>query len=126
MATADKKKKTAKKAVIKNKENKAASKKTLKTAQVKEKTAKKVADTKASKKPAPKKKKKKKTKAEQIIQKIGNNANRSLSKYLQEISRFEPLSPEREVDLAIRVKLGDRRALKELTEANLRFVGSVA
>ena len=126
MATADKKKKVAKKAVIKNKENKAANKKTLKTAQVKEKTAKKVADTKASKKPAPKKKKKKKTKAEQIIQKIGNNANRSLSKYLQEISRYEPLAPDREVDLAIRVKQGDRRALKELTEANLRFVVSVA
>ena len=44
MATADKKKKVAKKAVIKNKENKAANKKTLKTAQVKEKTAKKVAN----------------------------------------------------------------------------------
>ena len=75
---------------------------------------------------APKKKKKKKTKAEQAIQKIGNDANRSLSKYLQEISRFQPLIPEREIELAIRVKKGDRLALKELTEANLRFVVSVA
>ena len=75
---------------------------------------------------APKKKKKKKTKAEQAIQKIGNDANRSLSKYLQEISRFQPLIPEREIELAIRVKKGDRQALKELTEANLRFVVSVA
>jgi len=73
-----------------------------------------------------KKKKKRKTKAQKDIQKIGNDANRSLSKYLQEISRYEPLSPDREVELAIRVKQGDRRALKELTEANLRFVVSVA
>ena len=76
--------------------------------------------------PAKKPRKKRKTAAEQIIQKIGNNANRSLSKYLQEISKFNPLSPDREVELAIRVKKGERRALKELTEANLRFVVSVA
>jgi RNA polymerase primary sigma factor len=78
----------------------------------------------ATKKPV--RKRKKKTKAEQVIQKIGNDANRSLSKYLQEISKFEPLHPEREIELAIAVKQGSRRALKELTEANLRFVVSVA
>ena len=41
---------------------------------------------------------------------------------MQEISKYEPLSPEKEVELALRVKAGERRALKELTEANLRFV----
>tara|TARA_B100001029_G_scaffold178156_1_gene184258 strand:- start:588 stop:1535 length:948 start_codon:yes stop_codon:yes gene_type:complete len=74
-----------------------------------------------SKKPV-KKGKKKQVK----IQKIGNDANRSLSKYLQEIGNFVPLDPNREVELAIAVKKGNRRALTELTEANLRFVVSVA
>ena len=95
---------------------------TKKTSKVEKKPAKKVTASKEK----PVRKRKKKTKAEQVIQKIGNDANRSLSKYLQEISRFQPLDPEREIELAVRVKQGDRRALKELTEANLRFVVSVA
>ena len=70
--------------------------------------------------------KKKIAKLEKKIKKLGSDANRSLSKYLQEISRFEPLIPAREVELAILVKQGNRLALKELTEANLRFVLSVA
>ena len=46
--------------------------------------------------------------------------------YLAEIGKFEPLPPQREVELAIRIQDGDELAMKELVEANLRFVVSVA
>jgi RNA polymerase primary sigma factor len=50
----------------------------------------------------------------------------SISMYLAEIGKFNPLPPEREVELAIRIQDNDERAMKELVEANLRFVVSVA
>ncbi len=50
----------------------------------------------------------------------------SISMYLAEIGKFEPLAPEKEVELAIRIQGGDESAMKELVEANLRFVVSVA
>ena len=50
----------------------------------------------------------------------------SISMYLAEIGRYTPLPPDREVELAIRIQKGDERAMKELVEANLRFVVSVA
>ena len=55
-----------------------------------------------------------------------NESTRSLSQYLEEIGKFEPLHPSREVELAQAIKKGDRLAMKELVEANLRFVVSVA
>jgi len=58
--------------------------------------------------------------------KVGNDSNRALSKYLEEIGKFEPLSPDKEIELAQRLRGGDRDALRELTESNLRFVVSVA
>ena len=115
--TAAKPKKVAKKAT-----DTKAVKKT--TAAKSKKAVKKATDAMGKVKAKPKKKRP--TKADKAIEKIGNDANRSLSKYLQEISKYEPLSPEKEVELALRVKAGERRALKELTEANLRFVVSVA
>jgi len=58
--------------------------------------------------------------------KITSGSNRSISLYLSEIGRYEPLPPEREVELAIRIQKDDDLAMKELIESNLRFVVSVA
>ena len=58
--------------------------------------------------------------------KITSGSNRSISLYLSEIGRYEPLPPEREVELAIRIQKNDDLAMKELIESNLRFVVSVA
>ena len=55
-----------------------------------------------------------------------NESNRSLSRYLEEIGDFEPLKPDREVELAIKIKQGNHTALEDLVKANLRFVVSVA
>ena len=55
-----------------------------------------------------------------------NESNRSLSRYLEEIGDFAPLKPDREVELAIKIKQGNHTALEELVKANLRFVVSVA
>ncbi len=56
----------------------------------------------------------------------GKGSYRSLGRYLAEISEYSPLKPAREVELAQRIKDGDRSALAELIKANLRFVVSVA
>ena len=50
----------------------------------------------------------------------------ALDKYLQEISREPMISIEEEIELAQRIRQGDRKALDKLTRANLRFVVSVA
>jgi len=61
-----------------------------------------------------------------IVKQVTNREVASLDKYLQEISREAMISAEEEVELAKRIKNGDRRSLEKLTRANLRFVVSVA
>ncbi len=61
-----------------------------------------------------------------IQHQITNRDSLALEKYLQDISKLELLTPEREVELAKRIKMGENGALEELTQANLRFVVSVA
>jgi len=50
----------------------------------------------------------------------------SLSLYLKEIGKLQPLTSEREAELAAKIKANDRQALDTLVKANLRFVVSVA
>lgn len=61
-----------------------------------------------------------------ITKSITNRESQSLEKYLQEIGKVDLITPEEEVKLAVKIRLGDQKALDRLTKANLRFVVSVA
>ncbi len=61
-----------------------------------------------------------------ISKSITNRDSASLDKYLQDIGKVDLISVEKEVELAQRIRKGDQDALRQLTEANLRFVVSVA
>ena len=61
-----------------------------------------------------------------IAKQVTNRETASLDKYLQEIGRVDLITADEEVELARRIKAGDRVALERLTKANLRFVVSVS
>ena len=61
-----------------------------------------------------------------ITKQVTNRETASLDKYLQEIGKVDLITAEQEVELARRIKQGDKTALEELTKANLRFVVSVS
>lgn len=55
-----------------------------------------------------------------------NNHRYSLEKYLNEISIFELLSAQDEIELTRRIRLNDQEALEKLVQSNLRFVVKIA
>jgi RNA polymerase primary sigma factor len=61
-----------------------------------------------------------------ITKQFTNRESKSLDQYLLEIGKVDLITPEQEIELARRIKKGDRMALEALTKANLRFVVSVA
>lgn len=61
-----------------------------------------------------------------ISKSITNRDTASLDRYLSDIGKEGMISPEEEVELARRIKAGDKEALDKLTKTNLRFVVSVA
>lgn len=61
-----------------------------------------------------------------ISKQVTNRETVSLDKYLQDISKVGLITVDEEIDLAIKIRGGDKEALEKLTKANLRFVVSVA
>ena len=61
-----------------------------------------------------------------IIQQVTIRESTSLDKYLNEIAKYKLLTPDEEVNLARKIRKGDRKALETLVNSNLRFVVSVA
>jgi RNA polymerase primary sigma factor len=61
-----------------------------------------------------------------ITNKITTRESMALDKYLNDISKITMLLPEEEAELARKIREGDRKALERMTQANLRFVVSVA
>ena len=61
-----------------------------------------------------------------ITKQFTNRESKSLDQYLQEIGKVNLLTPDEEVDLAIKIRKGDGDAQEKLVRANLRFVVSVA
>ncbi len=61
-----------------------------------------------------------------ISKSITNREQGALDKYLADIAKEPMITPEEEVELAQKIKMGDQIALDKLVRANLRFVVSVA
>ena len=61
-----------------------------------------------------------------ITKQVTNRETASLDKYLQEIGKVDLITADEEVELAQRIKAGDKEALEKLVKSNLRFVVSVA
>jgi len=61
-----------------------------------------------------------------IAKQVTTRESLSLDKYLHEIGKVDLVTSNEEVELAKRIKSGDKEALEKLIMANLRFVVSVA
>jgi RNA polymerase primary sigma factor len=61
-----------------------------------------------------------------ITKQFTNRESQSLDRYLQEIGKVDLINADEEIELAIKIRNGDQKALETLTKANLRFVVSVA
>ena len=61
-----------------------------------------------------------------ITNKITSRESLALDKYLTDIGKISLLTGDEEAELARRIRDGDEKALERMTEANLRFVVSVA
>ena len=61
-----------------------------------------------------------------IVKQVTNRDTESLEMYLREISKVRLITINDEIQLARKIKNGDRKSLEKLINSNLRFVVSVA
>jgi RNA polymerase primary sigma factor len=61
-----------------------------------------------------------------ITQRITDRESKSLGVYMNEVRTYGSITPDEEVELAIRIQQSDPAALEKLVQSNLRFVISVA
>lgn len=61
-----------------------------------------------------------------ITKQITQRNEESISRYFQEINKYDMITAEEEVELSVRIRNGDAVALEKLVVSNLRFVISVA
>jgi RNA polymerase primary sigma factor len=57
---------------------------------------------------------------------INYGAEDTITKYFKDVKKTTPLTVDKEVELAKRIKRGDQKAIDELVTANLKFVVSIA
>ena len=57
---------------------------------------------------------------------LSENADPILQRYMQDISKYPLISAKQEIELAARIKKGDKQACAELVRANLRLVVKIA
>lgn len=61
-----------------------------------------------------------------VTKSLTERSTKAVDRYLTDISKIPMISKEREIELAIKIKKGDEKALIELVSSNLRFVVSVS
>ena len=61
-----------------------------------------------------------------LTKQITTRESKSIDQYFQEIGKVDLLTPDEEINLAIKIKRGNEDAQEKLVRANLRFVVSVA
>lgn len=61
-----------------------------------------------------------------IEKSITSRDDEAVRRYLKELEKYQPLSPEQEYEVAMKAVIGDNAAMERLITSNLRFVVSVA
>jgi len=61
-----------------------------------------------------------------VTHRITSINNESFKQYLKEVSEISTFTPEEEIECSVKAANGDKKAIEELIERNLRFVISVA